>query len=682
MAVLRGSFRFTGLIAFARKQFACVAAVSAIVAGCDRPTPVGPLPEASVSGNAGGTTIAGQLIAFASSRNAGLFQTFVMKGNGTKVTQLTYQPFYNARPDWSHDGSRITFTACRAGDESCEVYVMNADGSAQTNVTRNFATDHMSVWSPDGRKIAFASDRDGNMEIYVMNADGSDPVRLTYNDATDQYPGWSPDGRKITFETDRDGNFEIYAMNADGSSPVNLTRHPGRDGGPRWSPRGDKIAFQSDRDGNQEIYVMRSDGSRQTRLTRNPSDDYGPAWSPSGDAIAFVTNRDGNGNTFDYDIYVMASDGSDLRRLTNDPGWDADPTWIVTTIQMPPPPDPTACVPSGTQQDINDRLRLPGDVAVLCAGAVFELTSPVVFSADGQQIYTEGFPTDDRRAQLRLASPSGATAVWMIDRSNVVLSNVIVNGNLFALGSAPGQALILAGGFSTGAVIRNVKAVETRSWTTIQLFEGGEPHCTNAVVENNEIGSSYTGSGIAFACTNSVVRSNTITDVWGEGIVIFGATGSLVERNVVRAETRMLFGGINMVDFSVFGGNYTGTRVRSNVIDAAGAPIRVALAMGYRVWFCVDPNDPTDYTIFGAIVTDNVLQGAYMNYGFAVDGVRDWTVTGNQDFATHSGTPFPACNGQAPSAPAGFQFYRPRAHGTFQPEFVDAFLEAAPGSIF
>ncbi len=599
-----------------------------------------------------------------------------MKANGTKVTQLTYQPFYNARPDWSRDGSRITFTACRAGDESCEIYVMNADGSAQTNLTRNFASDFMSVWSPDGRRIAFASDRDGNSEIYVMNADGSNPVRLTYNDATDQYPGWSPDGSKITFETDRDGNFEIYVMNADGSSPVNLSRHPANDFHARWSSRGNKIAFNSDRDGNQEIYVMRSDGSRQSRLTRSPGDDYGPAWSPDADAIAFTTNRDGN-----YEVYVMVPDGSQPTRLTNDPGWDADPAWTNTTVRTLPPPDPNTCVPSGTQQDINTRLRQPGDVAVLCAGAVFELTSPVVFSADGQKIHTEGFPTDERRARLRLAAAFGATAVSMIDRSNVVLSHVIVDGNQPILGPMDAGALILAGGSASGQVIRNVKAVETRSGITIHVLEGGDPRCANAVVENNEIGPSGAGGGIGFACTNSVLRNNTITDVSAVGIIIFGAPGSLVEGNVIRTETRGLAGGINMVDFGPFDGSYTGTRVRANVIDAAGAPIRVAVGMGYRIWSCVDPNDPTDYTIFGASVTDNILQGPRMQYGFAVDGVRDWTVTGNQDLSIHSGTPIPACNGQTPSAPAGFQKFGARAQGIFQPEFVEAILEFAVGSI-
>jgi Tol biopolymer transport system component len=660
-------------MSFGLKRLACATAVIVVVAACDTPPPAGPTPQARL---AGGSTIAGQLISFASSRAADLFQTFVMKANGTKLDQLTFQPFYNARPDWSHDGSKITFTACRAGDDSCEIYVMKADGSAQTNVTHNFATDHMSVWSPDGRTIAFSSDRDGNFEIYVMNADGSNPVRLTYDDAADLYPGWSPDGRKITFESDRDGNSEIYVMNADGSSPVNVTHNPAADVRPRWSPRGNRIAFDSDRDGNEEIYVMRSDGSGQTRLTHNAGDDYGPAWSPGADALAFTTNRDGN-----YEIYMMLPDGSQPTRLTNNPAWDADPTWAIALVRTLPEPDPTSCVPSGTQQDINNRLRQPGDVALLCAGAVFELTSPVVFSADGQQIHTDGFPTDDRRARLRLASEFAATAVYMLDRSNVVLSHVIVDGNQPNLGPAPGGALILAGGSVVGQVIRNVQAVETRSWTSIHVFEGGAPHCASAVVENNEIGPSGAGSGIGFACTNSVLRNNTITDVSGEGIVVFGAPGSLVEGNVIRAESRMLFGGINMVDFGPYDGDYTGTRVHANVIDAAGAPVRVAVGMGYHVWFCVDPNDPTDRTLFGATVTDNRLQGAYMGYGFAVDGVRDWTVTGNQDLATHSGTPIPACNGQAPSPPAGFQKHGARALGTFQPEFVEASLEFAVGSI-
>ena len=254
----------------------------------------------------------------------GTFNVYVMTPQGLGQTQLTDVPGYNARPNWSHDGRRITFTACRVTDFSCEVYVMNADGSGQTKLTNDFTADYMSVWSPDDQRIAFVSERDGSPQIYVMNADGSNPTRLTQSGAVDQLPTWSPDGTRIAFQTNRDGNNEVYVMNADGSNPTNLTQSPADDEFPAWSPGGDKIAFRSFRDGNGEIYVMNVDGSHPTRLTSNPADDYYPAWSPTGDRIAFVSNRDGN-----FEIYLMRPDGSVQQRVTNNPAWDADPAWAI-----------------------------------------------------------------------------------------------------------------------------------------------------------------------------------------------------------------------------------------------------------------------------------------------------------------------------------------------------------------
>ena len=66
-----------------------------------------------------------------------------------------------------------------------------------------------------------------------------------------------------------------------------------------------------------------------------------------------------------------------------------------------------------------------------------------------------------------------------------------------------------------------------------------------------------------------------------------------------------------------------------------------------------------------------------MQYGFIVDGVTDWTVTGNIDEATHTGSPGVDCGGIFASAPAGFQYNSARAEGTFQPEFTEARLDLA-----
>ena len=355
-----------------------------------------------------------------------------------------------------------------------------------------------------------------------------------------------------------------------------------------------------------------------------------------------------------------------------------DALTVVATATKAP------CLEAGDQNTINERLRSPDAVAVLCPGAVFELTASVRFTADRQAVYTENLPTDDTRAVLRIVAPNLAAAVIMRDFNGAVLSNVIVDGNRGKLGPMGGDALIYAGGFSFGQVIRGNKIMDTRSWSSLQLIEGGSESqaCKNALVENNEIGPAGTSStmqwadGISFTCTNSTVRNNMITDATDGGIVVFGAPGSVIEGNTVRAMTRTMLGGINMVDNVAYSGKYTGTIVRNNIIDASGAVIRIGLGMGNRVWGCL-PADSQEPPLSGATVTGNTLRGDKMQYGFAVDGVTDWTVTGNIDEAKHSGNPSVDCGGRLASPPAGFQYDPARSQGVFQPEFAAGHLDLA-----
>ncbi len=367
------------------------------------------------------------------------------------------------------------------------------------------------------------------------------------------------------------------------------------------------------------------------------------------------------------------------------PGGVASPR-DPTPISPPriPTPRPPPCLESGDQNTINARLRGPGAVANLCPGAVFELTGEVIISADGQEIYTEGLPADDTRATLRIVSPGLASAVTMRDHNAAVLRNVIVDGNRRGLGIHGGEALIYAGGYSKGQIIRDNRIMDPRSWSALQLIQGyseSQP-CENAWVENNEIGPAGTSDdmqwadGISFTCTNSVVTHNVITDATDGGIVIFGAPGSIIEGNTIRAETRTLLGGINMVDEGVYEGRYTATVVRNNIIDASGAVIRIGLGMGPRVWGCLSPVE-AGHVITGGTVTGNTLRGAHMQYGYAVDGVREWTVTGNVDEATHTGTPSVDCGSLLASPPAGFQYDPAHSDGTFQPEFSAAQLDLA-----
>lgn len=339
-----------------------------------------------------------------------------------------------------------------------------------------------------------------------------------------------------------------------------------------------------------------------------------------------------------------------------------------------------SCIPSGDETTINGALMWTGSEAVLCKGAVFNISNPIVFSRDYQKLYTSGHPTGDKRALLRVTHESVVKAIIMHGRSNVELSSVVVDGNRPEFGDVKyspvlfGGALISAGGSVVGQVISNIKAYEPRGWTCLHLSEGQNKRqrCNGAIVKDSEFGpsgldKSATADGISLACRNSILFQNVITDTTNAGIVIFGAPGSVVEGNTIRAVKIGSRCGIKMVDFDPYKGSYNNTRVYRNTIDAQGAEIREGIAMGrYTRLAC---RESLGDVLFGATVSDNILLGDYMGHGMVVDGVRDWNVTGNVELAKQNGTPLLHCREKLEYISGGFTRNRPRSAGVFQKEF-------------
>ncbi len=328
------------------------------------------------------------------------------------------------------------------------------------------------------------------------------------------------------------------------------------------------------------------------------------------------------------------------------------------------------CIASGTEAQINAALVGAGARAVLCPRAVFTLDNPVRFTAANQRVYTQGLPTDGTRALLRIRSASLTTAVDGAGRSGIWLRNVQIDGGRTALGYREGQALIVVGGAATDQLVRDIVARNTRSWSTIHVFEGpvsqNTPACQRATITANTIGPAGTADGhwadgISLACGNSSVTNNRIQDATDGAIVIFGAPGSLIQGNSIVASSRVLLGGINLVDVAPVGGNYSGTRVLNNTIDARGAFIKVGVAMGASVWTC------SPSVVYGATVQGNTLRGLHFGFGYAVNGVSGFTVSGNSDQARHIGSTRAGCGGPT-SQPAGFQV-QAAISSDLQPEF-------------
>jgi len=195
-------------------------------------------------------------------------------------------------------------------------------------------------------------------------------------------------------------------------------------------------------------------------------------------------------------------------------------------------------------------------------------------------------------------------------------------------------------------------------------------------VQNNDIGPCGTdlfqqwADGVSISCQNTIVRNNMIQEPTNGGIVLFGSPGSQVYNNTIWILNHTLLGGINMVDYEPWSGNYTGTTVYNNTIlggfanenpdknnskgiNAEHAIIKIGIAIGPRTWFG---------TKFGSnvsrsgIVHDNKLSGAF-SYGIAITSAANFTVQGNSFFGNSSfiGARGPNCS-ESDSVPSPAPF--------------------------
>lgn len=129
------------------------------------------------------------------------------------------------------------------------------------------------------------------------------------------------------------------------------------------------------------------------------------------------------------------------------------------------------------------------------------------------------------------------------------------------------------------------------------------------------------------------------------GIVVFGSPGSQIYNNTIWVLNQTLLGGINMVDYDPWSGDFTGTVVRDNLIlggfatDAIdnndnntkgnnfeNAIIKIGIAIGPQTWF---GDKYGSNVVKGGTVTGNKLSGAF-TYGVAITSATNFTVQENE----------------------------------------------------
>lgn len=174
--------------------------------------------------------------------------------HGDSVSSDRFDP----RPQWSPDGTRISYTERsreffsgklkvlafdqalgRAAGPAIDVYVAKNDPGGAWAI-------NTAAWSPDSKTLAVVLQETHWDKIWAIPAAGGKPAELTFGEGEDEEPVYSPDGRWIAFESNRGLPEErhVWVVPATGGEPHRVTHLAGLESLPHWSADSKTLRLQ------------------------------------------------------------------------------------------------------------------------------------------------------------------------------------------------------------------------------------------------------------------------------------------------------------------------------------------------------------------------------------------------------------------------------------------------------
>lgn len=272
----------------------------------------------------------GNYIYFSSDRHGGSYEIYRVDIDGySNPIRLTFIPEeYQYYLAVSPDGSLIAFQS-GVYDSGVEIYIMNSDGSNLIRLTDNDYYDGRPNFSPDGTKIIFESLPLSryDTQIFTMNIDGSERTQLTDESGGFVLSGpiYNPSGTKIYFRVGLYAeNLHYMMMDLDGTNWVDITE-PNEYGYSEWglhfNEDGSKIIFSTSEwvggYNGGDIVIADADGSNWNKVTNSTDGilfSY-PFICSTNDKIYYSFYWGNEGNI--YSIHRMNMDGTNDLEISN-----------------------------------------------------------------------------------------------------------------------------------------------------------------------------------------------------------------------------------------------------------------------------------------------------------------------------------------------------------------------------
>ncbi|TMC46510.1 MAG: alpha/beta fold hydrolase [Chloroflexi bacterium] len=189
------------------------------------------------------------------------------------------------QPRWSPDGALLVFWSRR--DEvptNADLYVVASSGGEATRLETRAGSDGEAFdpqWSPDGTRISFTTDTRGRQEIAIASYAEREISRIEHMTESihDEYGAvWRPDGRAVAYLHNEDAAVSLRRVFVVSHADHAVSDIPGMHSSPDIGPDSDTTAFLfSSPSRPWDVFMTRERATEASALTRSLPPTIDPA---------------------------------------------------------------------------------------------------------------------------------------------------------------------------------------------------------------------------------------------------------------------------------------------------------------------------------------------------------------------------------------------------------------------